>query len=156
MNNYRIINICEKPELKEIAAAWFHSKWQIPIEEYLTSITEALKQTTAVPAWYLCLDNDKIIAGLGVIENDFHKRKDLAPNICAVYTEEEYRSQGIAGQLLNFACKDMKSKNIDTLYLITEHIGFYERYSWEFFCLVEEDNEDANSNMLRMYVHKEV
>ena len=29
--------------------------------------------------WYLCLDDDKIIGGLGVIENDFHDRKDLTP-----------------------------------------------------------------------------
>ena len=27
--------------------------------------------------WYLCLDKDKIIASLGVVENDFHDMKDL-------------------------------------------------------------------------------
>lgn len=31
--------------------------------------------------WYLCLDKDKIIASLGVVENDFHDMKDLAPNV---------------------------------------------------------------------------
>lgn len=31
---------------------------------------------------------------MGVIENDFHDRKDLTPNVCAVYTEE-YRCQGV-------------------------------------------------------------
>ncbi len=40
-----------------------------------------------------------IVAGLGVIENDFHNRKDLAPNVCAVYTEEDCRCKGIAGKL---------------------------------------------------------
>lgn len=34
----------------------------------------------------------------GSIENDFHDRKDLTPNICAVYTEEAYRGRGIAGR----------------------------------------------------------
>lgn len=29
--------------------------------------------------------------------------KDLAPNVCAVYTEEEYHCKGIAGNLLNMA-----------------------------------------------------
>jgi hypothetical protein len=38
--------------------------------------------------WYLCLDEDRIVGGMGVIENDFHNRKDLSPNICAVCTEE--------------------------------------------------------------------
>lgn len=39
--------------------------------------------------WYLCLCGKKIVAGMGVIENDFHDTKDLAPNVCAVYTEKE-------------------------------------------------------------------
>ena len=44
---------------------------------------------------------------MGVIENDFHDRKDLAPNVCAVYVEQEYRRRGIAGKLLNDVCEDM-------------------------------------------------
>ena len=58
--------------------------------------------------WYLCLDGGHIVGGLGVIEGDFHDRKDLAPNVCAVYTEKEYRCQGIAGRLLDIVVKDMK------------------------------------------------
>ena len=27
MNKYKIINICEQPELNDIAAEWFHSKY---------------------------------------------------------------------------------------------------------------------------------
>ena len=73
-----------------------------------------------------------IVGGLGVIENDFHDRKDLSPNVCAVYTEEGYRGQGIAGRLLDIAVEDMRSKGISPLYLITNHVGFYERYGWEF------------------------
>ena len=41
--------------------------------------------------WYLCLDNERIVGGLGVIENNFHNRKDLAPNVCAVYTEQKFK-----------------------------------------------------------------
>lgn len=40
-----------------------------------------------VPEWYLCLCGEKFIGGMDVIENDFHPWKDLAPNVCAVYTE---------------------------------------------------------------------
>ena len=49
--------------------------------------------------------NDKVIGGLGVIENDFHDRKDLTPNICAVYTEEEYRNicRRLLGEEVPFA-----------------------------------------------------
>ena len=99
--------------------------------------------------WYLCLDGDKIIGGMGVIENDFHERKDLSPNVCAVYTDEAYRKQGIAGKLLNMAVEDMKSKGITPIYLVTDHIGFYEQYSWEFLCMVQ----GCDPEPTRMYVH---
>ena len=91
------------------------------------------------------------MGGLGVIENDFHNRKDLAPNVCAVYTEKEYRYKGIAGHLLDMVVEDMKSKGITPIYLITDHTSFYERYGWEFLCMVQ---EEENSDMIRMYVHR--
>ena len=94
--------------------------------------------------------NDKIISRAGVIENDFHNRKDLTPNICAVYVEEEYRCKGIAGQLLNFIYDDINNMGIKTLYLVTDHISFYDKYGWKFLCMVQEDGEPY---MLRMYVH---
>ena len=152
MNKYKIINICEEPELSDIAAEWFHSKWGVPLEAYQESINDSLISDVIVPAWYLCLDDNKIIGGMGVIENDFHDRKDLTPNVCAVYTEKEYRCQGVAGSILNFVCKDMKSKGVDTLYLITDHKDFYERYGWKFLCMVQGDGEP---HMSRMYIHRE-
>lgn len=113
------------------------------MEDYLEMKTEY--------GWYICLDGDKIVGGMGVIENDFHDRKDLAPNVCAEYTEEEYRCQGIAGHLLNTVAEDLKSKNISPVYLITEHTVFYERYGREFLCMVQGDGEP---NMTRMYIHR--
>ncbi len=53
------------------------------------------------------MNEKEIIAGIGVIENDFHNRKDLAPNVCAVYVEEAYRNRGIAGRMLQFVCDDL-------------------------------------------------
>ena len=150
MKKYTYITLRQKPELKEEAAAWFHDKWKVPKEAYLESIEAYLDHETEY-GWYLCLDSGRIIGGLGVIKNDFHDRKDLAPNVCAVYTEEEYRCQGIARYLLDMVYNDMKSKGITPIYLITDHIGFYEKYGWEFLCMVQGDNEPY---MTRMYIHR--
>lgn len=49
------------------------------------------------------------------------------------------------------AVDDLKSKSITPVYLITEHTGFYEKYGWEFLCMVKEDEEPE---MLRMYIHR--
>jgi len=151
MNEYQIVKIKNRPELKDAAAEWFHSRWRIPVEAYRESIENSLKEDAVIPSWYVCLYKEKIIGGIGVIENDFHNRKDLTPNICAVYVDKEYRSQGIAGRMLQLVCDDMKSMGIDTLYLVTDHTGLYERYGWEFYCMVQGDGE---SRMSRMYIHR--
>ena len=149
MRKYMYITLREMPELKEQAAAWFHSKWGVPEEAYLKCMEAYLNYETEY-GWYLCLDGGKIAGGLGVIDNDFHNRKDLTPNICALYVEEEYRCQGIAGRLLDIVVRDMKSKNITPVYLITDHTNFYERYGWEFLCMVQEEGE---AGLIRMYMH---
>ena len=100
MVEYKYITLRDNPALKETAAKWFSSKWKAPTEAYLQCMSDYLTRKTEL-GWYLCLDGEKIIAGLGVVENDFHNRKDLSPNVCAVYTEQNYRKQGIAGKLLN-------------------------------------------------------
>lgn len=148
---YDIIRLTDKPEIKEQAAQWFHEKWGIPLEEYVGSMDECLSENKPVPQWYVAMEQNRIIGGLGVIENDFHDRKDLAPNVCAVYTEKDRRCEGVAGALLDYVCADMKEKGIDTLYLITDHTSFYERYGWEFLCMVQGDGEPE---MTRMYIHR--
>lgn len=150
MKEYRYIKLIDEPALIDAAATWFNSKWGVPREAYLECMEDYLKGITEY-GWYLCLDGEKIVAGLGVIENDFHDRKDLAPNICAVYTEKEYRGRGIAGRLLNIAVEDMKNKGITPVYLITDHTSFYERYGWEFLCMVQGDGEEEKT---RMYIHR--
>ena len=147
--NYTYITLRDSPELKEKAANWLCSKWKVSKEAYLTCMDAYLNKETEY-GWYFCLDDSRIIAGMGVIDNDFHNRKDLSPNICAVYTEEEYRGQGIAGCLLNIVVDDMREKGFSPIYLVTNHKNFYERYGFEFLCMVKDDE----SNMSRMYIHR--
>ncbi len=150
MSELKYITLREKPEIMNEAALWFNSKWGVPKEAYLECMESYLSGEMEL-GWYLCLDGDKIVGGMGVIENDFHDRKDLTPNVCAVYTEESYRKQGIAGALLNMVVDDLKSKGISPVYLVTDHTSFYERYGWEFFCMAQGDGEE---DMTRLYIHR--
>lgn len=149
MEGMRYIELRQMPALKEKAARWFSSKWGVPAEAYVECMDGCLSGKTEY-GWYFCLDGDRIAAGLGIIENDFHDRKDLSPNVCAVFTEEEYRCRGIAGKLLDLAVEDMRKKGISPLYLVTDHIGFYERYGWEFFCSVQ----GCEGHQTRMLIHR--
>ena len=42
-------------------------------------------------------------------------------------------------------------QGIETLYLVTDHETFYERYGWEFFCMVQGGGEEEPA---RMYIHR--
>ena len=122
--NYEIVNLKNKKEIIDTAATWFSSKWNIPKEEYLNSINASINSNVPYPSWYIVLSNNKIIGGIGVIQNDFHERKDLYPNVCALFVEPEYRNNGIA--------------------------GFYERYNWKYLYDVKCDGGEIS----RMYVYK--
>lgn len=111
----KIIKLSDNREMVSAAAEWFSSKWNVPKEAYKESMEASFSAT--VPSWYLCLDDDRIVAGM----------------------------------LLDFVCCDMASHGIGTLYLLTNHTGFYERYGWEYLCPATGDGEDEPS---RMYVHR--
>ena len=131
----RYLTLRDCPGRMEEAAQWFHEKWGVPKEAYLECMTAYLRRETEY-GWYLCLHDERIVGG---------------PNICAVYTEADYRCQGIAGHLLNLAVEDLRTKGISPVYLVTDHIGFYERYGWTFLCMVQGDGEPE---MTRMYIHR--
>ena len=93
---FTVLSLREQPQLLKVAAQWFHSKWQIPCQAYEDSMQECITGTAFIPQWYVILDSSgTIIAGAGLIANDFHERKELTPNVCALYVE--------AGQRI---CKD--------------------------------------------------
>lgn len=146
---YTVIKLRDDPAQLDKAAHWFHEKWGIDEAAYRESMEECLKGAAPVPQWYLCTEDGEITGGMGVIENDFHDRKDLAPNVCAVFTEEAHRGRGIAGRLLAAVCEDMAALGVHTLYLLTDHDSFYERYGWEFYCMAQGDGEDQPARLYR-------
>ena len=92
MEKISIKKLCDNPEFLEESAIWFSKKWGIPVEEYKESIQECIDKKIGVPQWYVVVnEKQEMIGGAGVIENDFHNRKDLTPNLCALFVEEPYR-----------------------------------------------------------------
>ena len=144
-----ILPLRDMPALAEQAAGWFSRCWGIPEAEYRESIARCLRRLSPVPQWYVIADGGRLIAGAGVIENDFHVRRDLSPNVCALYVEPRRRGLGLAGALLEHVRRDMAALGVGTLYLITDHVGFYERYGWEFVTTAECTDGSAPA---RLYV----
>ena len=149
MDTYEIINIRGRAGLRDAAAHWINEKWGVPEGEYLSSMDECFAGGSAVPQWYLALSGGAIPAGVGVIENDFHERRDLAPNACALFVEPGHRSRGLARSLLEHVCRDMAALGVATLYLITDHDGLYERLGWEFMAMVNCTDGSAPARLYR-------
>lgn len=144
----RVLALRDHPELKDDAALWFSEKWGIPASEYRASMDECISCPKGIPQWYVMLNQaDEIIAGAGLIENDFHQRSDLSPNLCALYVEEPYRLQGNARNLLNYIRVETANLGYDTLYLVTDHDNFYEKCGWQLFGMVISNEGDPE----RMY-----
>ena len=151
MEHIHILSMQEHPQLIAQAAQWFHDQWGIPLAAYQDSMAACVAAVDPVPQWYVAVVEDALIGGLGVIANDFHNRPDLTPNLCALFVAPPWRGRGLAGRLLTTAVDDMKKRGMDTLYLLTDHTSFYERYGWEYLCPVQGDGEPQPS---RMYVHR--
>lgn len=144
----RLLYLRENPQWQERAAAWFHQKWHIPLTAYLESMAACARGGEAIPQWYLLLnEREEIMAGMGAIANDFHLRPELTPNLCAVYVEARYRRQGAARRMLDAVCADLKGLGLEQVYLLTDHVGFYERCGFSFLCMAQEEG----GGMARMY-----
>ena len=143
-----ILSLREHPEWTEPAASWFHRQWSVPETAYRESIARCQAEPGGVVQWYLIPGGaGRIAAGLGCIENDFHPRQDLSPNLCALYVAPDWRGRGLARALLEHACRDLAARGVSDLYLLTDHTAFYERCGWSYLCPVTDNAGDS----LRVY-----
>lgn len=129
---YKIISIRSNPDYSERAIDWFASKWGIDRTEYEKSFNDCLTKNESLPQWYLVIgENDEIIGGCGLIQNDFVDRTDLFPYLCALFVEEKARGHALGAKLLEKARIDAGRLGFEKLYLCTDHTSYYERYGWK-------------------------
>ncbi|MDD5791262.1 MAG: hypothetical protein PUD22_01575 [Erysipelotrichaceae bacterium] len=57
----------------------------------------------------------------------------------------------MAGKLLKMVVSDLKEHGITPVYLLTDHIGFYERYGFR-FCTMAKNAFDESSS--RICIHE--
>lgn len=133
---YKIISIRNCPDYAERAIDWFHSKWGIDRKEYEKSIYDCISNGRGIPQWYLAIDeDDEIIGGCGLIQNDFVDRTDLFPYLCALFVEERARGNAIGSKLLEHARIDAGNLGFEKLYLCTDHTSYYEKYGWRYIAI---------------------
>ncbi len=135
-NSRVITRIDQHPQIMTLAAKWFSQKFSVSEQAYLESMNESLSKV--IPKWFVMIEDDQIIGGIGIIDNDFHERIDLWPNLCALYVEPEYRQQKNATKLVNHALDYLSKHGINKTYLLTDHLDFYEKLSFKLETVISE------------------
>lgn len=129
-----ILSVRETPERVREFISYFQKRWasekSMPV--YEDCILSCLGSPSPLPQWYLLTDGNKIAGGAGLIPNDFISRMDLWPWLCALYVEQDCRGHGYGSLLIARAKDDAGKAGFGHLYLCTDHVGYYERYGFEF------------------------
>ena len=87
----------------------------------------------------------------GISRELFYKSKEAAMiEKCQLAANEISELEIINSSTVAEAIAQMGSLKVNRL-LVTDHTGFYERYGWEFLCMVQGDGEP---DMTRMYIHR--
>ena len=129
-----IVSIREHPNFAQEAVQYFQKHWANEHSKmvYEDCILSCLSSDSTLPQWYLLCDNENTIGCAGLITNDFISRMDLYPWLCALYIEEDYRGNAYGVLLIERIKKDAEERGYSSLYLCTDHVGYYERYGFEY------------------------
>ena len=132
MDGMKIIAVRDNPDYLVKAIDYFSSKWGIPRCIYQDSIGTGITTPGSLPRWYLMLKGEEIIGSYGLITSDFNSRQDLWPWLAALYVEESERGKGLGGMLLKHGVDEAVKLGFPTVYLFTDHVGYYEKYGWKY------------------------
>lgn len=128
----KIVLVNENAEYKKIAIEFFQKTWANEKKEKIYEDCILHCSTEGIlPKWYLLIEKNKVIGGAGLITNDFISRMDLFPWICALYVESAYRGKSYGSLLLKKIIDDAKRDSFKSVYLCTDHKGYYEKYGFK-------------------------
>lgn len=99
---------------------------------------------------YIMADGENLVSFCTLAEKDCIKDDSLFPWIGFVFTAPEYRGHAYSGELIGEMCRKAAEQGYDKVYLATDHIGFYEKYGFEYM----ESRIDIYDEESRIYSRK--
>ncbi|WP_052143270.1 GNAT family N-acetyltransferase [Vibrio cholerae] len=146
---YKIYNFnnCQKGVVA--CTKYIHSKWgsQKNYSYFENAIINSSKREDSIPQFYVLINRDEIVGCFGLINNDFVSRHDLYPWFSSLFIEPEHRGKKLSKILFDYASEVVKSMGYSSLYLTTDHIGFYEKFDW----VRIEDAYEPSGEITRVY-----
>ncbi len=129
----KIISVRDHPEYKDTTIEYLQKSWPDvwPII-YENCVNHSINARNTLPQWYLLEKAEKIMGCAGLVTNDFVSRGDLYPWFCALFIEAKHRGNGYGALLMEKAKTDAKKFGFEYLYLSTAHVGYYEKYGFQY------------------------
>lgn len=148
---FKVINVMQFSGGLREAVAYFHAAWPGLAESfYLDAMDHSSGADFPLPRFYLLLKDGDPIGCYGLVTNDFISRHDLFPWFAALYVAENERGQALGSLLLEHGVREAARAGFSTLYLTTDHNGYYEKYGW----IRIEDGYDRDGEPCRIYRKK--
>jgi len=85
-------------------------------------------------AWeaaFAAIEDEHVIGYCTLLKEDYYPENRYSPWISSVFVDEAYRGRRVSQKLIGAAEKYAKSIGIDTVYIPSDRIGFYEKYGYE-------------------------
>lgn len=144
----KALSVRDNPQFLNMAIEYLSAKWPVPKVVYQNCIEHSMNTESPLPRWYLLVNQQgETIGCYGLIANDFNSRQDLWPWLCALYVEEECRGHALGARMLLHARREAKRLGFGKLYLSTDHLGYYEKYGWQYIA----DAYDTGGEAGRVY-----
>ncbi|HEU5114821.1 MAG TPA: GNAT family N-acetyltransferase [Candidatus Paceibacterota bacterium] len=130
-----IKNLADCREHLSLVSEWLWREWNSDDGRSVKDVeyrTEHCLEKDRVPMTFVALFKDKPIGTYSLWTNDLKTRQDLTPWLSVLYVVPEMRGKGLGTLLQQHAISQAKKLKYESLYLITDHVGYYEKAGWVF------------------------
>lgn len=129
-----IFSLKAHPELTEQALTCCKTHWSTVLESFRRTAEESLAADALPQTWLLMggRDDTELLGFYQLVANDgLTRHTELCPFVATLFVLPRCRgSNGFGGLLLDHAGYEAAQLGYETLYVCTDHIGYYERYGF--------------------------
>ena len=135
MNSIEIYNLLDRQEYLEEVSGWIWKEWSYEhgakLEDVIYRSNHSLSKS-GIPSMYIAVLKGEVVGVVSLWRNDLTTRQDLYPWMATLYVKESFRGQGVGRRLQEKSIAVAKELGYSYLYLIKDHIGYYEKFGWTF------------------------
>jgi len=148
-----IKNLADCTEHLPLISKWLWNEWNTDDGRSVEDVeyrTKHCLEKNKIPMTFVAFFEDKPVGTYSLWTNDLKTRQDLTPWFAVLYVIPEMRKNGIGTLLQKHAINQARALNYASLYLITDHVGYYEKSGWIFL----EEAPLRDGRKTRIYEYK--